>query len=119
MIELVEGLIAAGKQTLANRVQALVSKIFSFALDASLRDDHPCHRLKMRGVENVGRRVLSDAEMRLFWNGIVRWSTSHDRSHRTGLGCDLHCSPAAACPRSPASRASSCTTSPAPPTRRG
>ena len=89
VIALVEGIIATGKQTLANRVQALISKIFSFAIDASLRDDHPCHRLKKRGAENVGRRVLSDAEMRLFWNGIVRPVTSHDRSHRTGLGLRL------------------------------
>jgi integrase len=72
VIELVEGIIAAGKQTLANRVQALISKIFSFAVDASLRDDHPCHRLKKRGVERVGRRVLSDAEISLFWDGTVR-----------------------------------------------
>jgi len=71
VIELVEGLIQRGTQTLANRVQALISKIFSFALDASLRGDHPCHRLKRRGAERVGTRVLSDAEISLFWNGIV------------------------------------------------
>jgi integrase len=71
VIELVEGLIQRGTQTLANRVQALISKIFSFAIDASLRGDHPCHRLKKRGVERAGRRVLSDAEISLFWNGIV------------------------------------------------
>ena len=52
-------------------MQALISKIFSFAVDASLRDDHPCHRLKKRGAEKAGRRVLSDAEIPLFWNGIV------------------------------------------------
>jgi integrase len=85
VIELVEGLIQRGTQTLANRVQALISKIFSFALDASLRDDHPCHRLKMRGVEHIGRRVLSDAEMVLFWNGVV----VPPRVRRTGLGLRL------------------------------
>jgi len=85
VIALVEGIIDAGKQTLANRIQALVSKVFSFALDASLRDDHPCHRLKMRGVERVGRRVLSDAEVLLFWNGIVIPA----RARPTGLGLQL------------------------------
>ena len=85
MIELVEGIIGAGKPTLANRVQALISKIFSFAVDASLRDDHPCHRLKRRGAEKTGRRVLSDAEIPLFWNGIV--IPPHVR--RTGLGLRL------------------------------
>ncbi len=71
MIELVEGLIKAGKPTLANRVQALVSGMYSFAVDADLVGSHPCARLKKRGVENRGRRVLTDDEIRLFWPAIV------------------------------------------------
>jgi len=39
-------------------------------VDAGLVEFNPCHRLRKRGVENVGRRVLSDAEIRLFWNGM-------------------------------------------------
>jgi integrase len=85
VIALVEGIIDAGTPTLANMVQALVSKIFSFAIDVSLRDDHPCHRLKMRGAKRVGRRVLFDAEIPLFWNGIV----ALPRLRRTGLGLRL------------------------------
>jgi integrase len=85
VIELVEGIIAAGKQTLANRVQALISKVFSFAIDASLRDDHPCHRLRMRGAERVGRRVLTDAEILLFWGGIA----TPPAVGQTGLGLRL------------------------------
>jgi integrase len=71
IIELVEGLVAAGKQTLANRVQALVSSIYSFAMDADLVKGNPCARLRRRGVETVGRRVLADDEIRLFWPIIV------------------------------------------------
>ena len=85
VIELVEGIIGTGKPTLANRVQALISKVFSFAVDTSLRDDHPCHRLKKRGAEKTGRRVLSDAEIPLFWNGIV----IPPGVRRTGLGLRL------------------------------
>ena len=62
VIELVERLVAAGKPTLANRVQSLVSSVFTFGMDAALIEANPCHRLKKRGIENVGRRVLSDAE---------------------------------------------------------
>jgi integrase len=72
IIELVEGLVTAGKQTLANRVQALVSSIFSFALDADLVKGNPCAGLRRRGVEVVGRRVLTDDEIRLFWSAIVQ-----------------------------------------------
>ena len=84
VIELVEGLVQRGTPPLPTG-SALISKIFSFAIDASLRGDHPCHRLKKRGAERAGARILSDPEISLFWNGIVtppplRW---------TGLGLRL------------------------------
>ena len=41
VIELCEGLVAAGKPIQANRVQALVSKMFSFAVDADLLPANP------------------------------------------------------------------------------
>jgi integrase len=71
VIELVEGLISDGKPTLANRIQSLVSSVFTLGMDAAVVETNPCHRLKKRGVENVGRRVLSDDEIQLFWRGIV------------------------------------------------
>jgi integrase len=85
VIELIERLISDGKPTLANRVQSLISGVFSFALDADLVEANPCHRLKKRGVENVGRRVLSDDEIRLFWPGIVELASAR----LTGLGLRL------------------------------
>jgi integrase len=85
VIELVERLISKGKPTLANRVQSLVSSVFTFAMDAALVESNPCHRLRKRGLERVGRRVLSDAEIRLFWRDIVEPS----RARRVGLGLRL------------------------------
>jgi integrase len=85
VIELVERLVTDGKPTLANRVQSLISSIFTFAMDSALVEANPCHRLKKRGVENVGRRVLSDGEIRLFWNGIIK----PPASRRIGLGLRL------------------------------
>jgi integrase len=70
-VELIEGLIRDHKPVLANRVGALLSKVFNFATDAGLTDRNPAARLGNRGVEVVGRRVLSDNEIRLFWSGIV------------------------------------------------
>jgi integrase len=72
VIELVERLVSNGKPTLANRVQALISSIYSFAMDADLVPANPCARLRKRGSETAGERVLSDAEIRLFWDRIVR-----------------------------------------------
>jgi integrase len=85
VIELIEGIVSDGKHVLANRVHSLVSKVFSFAVDADLLDANPAARLKRRGVENPGRRVLSDKEIATFWNGIVRSPVSEP----TGLALRL------------------------------
>src|SRR5262249_31211375 len=71
LIELVEGLVKDGKPTLANRVHALLSKIGAFAVDADLLVGNPFAGIKKRGQENIGRRILSDDELRLFWRNIV------------------------------------------------
>lgn len=71
VIELIESIVSAGKHAAGNRVHSLISKIFSFAIDADLLDANPAARLKKRGAENVGRRVLEDDEIRLFWRGII------------------------------------------------
>ena len=71
LIELVEGLVKDGKPTLANRVHALLSKIGAFAVDADLLVGNPFAGIKKRGRENLGRRILSDDEIRLFWRHIV------------------------------------------------
>ncbi|MEE1611109.1 tyrosine-type recombinase/integrase [Microvirga sp. CF3016] len=71
VIALLEGMISSGLSTQANRIQALISKVFSFAVDCELLGANPCTRLRKRGVENVSERVLSDAELQLFWAGII------------------------------------------------
>jgi integrase len=71
VIELIESIVSAGKHTAGNRVHALISKIFSFAIDADLLEANPVARLRKRGTEKVGRRVLDDAEIKTFWRGIV------------------------------------------------
>jgi integrase len=71
VIALIEALIADGKPALANRIGALISGIFTFALDAGLITAHPAIKVGKRGVEGKGTRVLSDDELRLFWDKIV------------------------------------------------
>jgi integrase len=71
VIELLEDLVKGGKPSLANSVQSLISSIFTFAIDAALVGEHPCIRLKKRGVEKIGRRVLTDDEIRLLWPRLV------------------------------------------------
>jgi len=71
VIELIESIVGAGKHAAGNRVHSLISKIFSFAIDADLLEANPAARLRKRGVEKVRRRVLDDAEIKTFWRGIV------------------------------------------------
>jgi integrase len=85
VIELCEGILASGKPIQANRVQALVSKMFSFAVDADLLPANPCLRLRKRASEEARRRVLSDAEIALFWHRIIEKPVSR----RIGLALRL------------------------------
>ena len=71
VIELVEGIVKAGSPVQANRVQALISMIFSFAVDADLVKSNPCSRLRKRGAENQETRILSDDEIRQFWRRAI------------------------------------------------
>jgi integrase len=84
-IELIETIVGSGKHAAGNRVHALISKIFSFALDSDLIEANPVTRLRKRGIENIGRRVLSDAEIKTFWNGVVMPPVSR----RVGLALRL------------------------------
>jgi integrase len=70
-IDLIEGMVAAGTHTAANRVHALISKVFSFAVDADLLDANPVSRLQKRGKESTGKRILQDDEIALFWRKVV------------------------------------------------
>lgn len=85
VIELIEGILSDGKPVLANRVQALVSVVFSFAVDSDLIDANPCTRLRKRGDETPGDRVLTDPEIRLFWRMVVEPPATLE----TGLGLRL------------------------------
>ena len=49
-----------------NRTRALMSKLFSFALDEEIITTHPCIRLKKQ-KESSRDRVLSHDELRAFW----------------------------------------------------
>lgn len=67
---LLDGLVAAGMQAGVNRVQALVSRLFTVAVDRSLIDAHPAARMEKRIKEQADDRVLTDEELRALWKGL-------------------------------------------------
>lgn len=68
--ELCEGIVSAGTPVQANRVQALISKIFSFAVDKGILDANPCRGMQRAGgAEAAATRYLLDPEIAAFWKG--------------------------------------------------
>jgi integrase len=61
---------------MANRVLALVKKMFNFALDREWIDANPAARLKPLSRETARDRVLSHEEIRIFWRAL---DTQHHR----------------------------------------
>ena len=68
--ELLDTLVANGMTTGVNRVQAVISRMFTVALDRSLIDAHPAARMIKRVAERPRERVLSDDEIRQLWAGL-------------------------------------------------
>jgi integrase len=70
VIALLDDIVARGAPISANRVKALVSTMFGFALDRELVDAHPAYRIRRPAPEHSRDRVLSDDEIRQFWQAL-------------------------------------------------
>ena len=68
--EVLDTLTGKGLTVGVNRVQALISRLFTVALDRSLIDAHPAARLLKRFSEEASTRTLSDDELRALWAGL-------------------------------------------------
>src|SRR5207253_1312473 len=67
---LIESITDGGAPVLANRVHALLSKIFNFAISRDLRTDNPCIGVE-KNVEKSRDRVLSDDEVKAIWDALA------------------------------------------------
>lgn len=67
---LVEGIAEAGAPIVANRVAALCSKLFAFALDRDLITASPAVRIPRPAREHARDRVLTDDEIRSLWSSF-------------------------------------------------
>ncbi len=54
----------------ANRLAALISRLFTFALDREVIDTNPAYRLPRPGTEKAKDRVLSEEEIRAIWSSL-------------------------------------------------
>lgn len=68
--ELLDTVVGKGLTTGVNRIQALISRMFTVALDRGLVEAHPAARLIKRFKETARDRVLTDVELRALWAGL-------------------------------------------------
>jgi integrase len=64
---LLEAIADRGAPIMANRVLAVVRKMFNFAIDQEFVASNPAARLGRPGIEQSRDRVLTDEELRVFW----------------------------------------------------
>jgi integrase len=70
VVDLVDG-VALEYPIAANRVLAVVSKMFNWALACDIVEKSPCAGVKRPSAERSRERVLSDEELRQVWRGAV------------------------------------------------
>jgi integrase len=68
--ELLDTLVAKGMTIGVNRIQAVISRLFTVALDRSLVDAHPAVRMIKRFQERPSDRVLTDDELKALWKAL-------------------------------------------------
>ncbi len=69
VIELLDSIVDRGSPVLANRVLAIVRKLFNWCCERGTLQTSPCDRVKAPAPESKRDRVLTDAELALIWNG--------------------------------------------------
>ncbi len=72
VIELVEGVAARGTGVMANRVLALIRKMFAWAQDADLTDANPARGVAAPHREATRERLLSETEIAKLWTAWDR-----------------------------------------------
>jgi integrase len=71
VIALLDGIVERGAPVMANRVKALVSKIFNFAIRRGIVEANPAHGVgSPGGAEHQRDRVLSEEEIRKVWKAL-------------------------------------------------
>jgi integrase len=68
--DLLDQVAATGLTVGVNRIQALISRLFTVALDKGKIDAHPAARIIKRFKEHPRDRVLTDDELRALWAGL-------------------------------------------------
>ena len=76
VIKLLDGIVDRGAPIAANRTLAVIRKMFNFALSRDIVDATPCAAITAPSKENKKDRVLNEAEIKAFWDGLEKCKMS-------------------------------------------
>ena len=68
--QLLDDIVARGAPIQANRILALVRKVFNFGIERDIVEVNPCHRLRRPAEENQRDRVLLADEIGTVWRAF-------------------------------------------------
>lgn len=70
VIRLLDGIVERGAPIVANRVLEIVRKMFNFGIEQDAVAINPCAGVRAPGKETQRERVLSEDEIRSYWEGL-------------------------------------------------
>jgi integrase len=74
IITLLDGVVDRGSPVMANRLLAMVRRMFGFAVERDILGASPCVYIKAPTKETPRDRVLSSTEIAAFWHGLEKAS---------------------------------------------
>ncbi len=72
IIEILDRIAARGAPIASNRTFEVIRKIFNWAVSRGLAENSPCVGVTKLSKERTRERVLSNSELRKFWNGLEK-----------------------------------------------
>ena len=67
---MLEGVVKRGSPISANRLRALLHKMFTFAVDRDIIGSNPCAGVKPLSPEKPKERALSEEEIKTLWENL-------------------------------------------------
>lgn len=68
----------------SNNIVTLFNRVMNWAVDEGMIEFNPAHRLRKVGLERPRERVLSETEIRVFWQALERLDTATDDHIKEG-----------------------------------
>lgn len=70
VVLLLESIVDRGSPVMANRIRALLLKMFNFAVDRDILEANPCSGIKPLHDEKPKERALNEEEIKVFWQAL-------------------------------------------------